>query len=88
MAEIEQKTVADIFAEIGALKLMLYAILKGSIPREKPEAWAEIEAMVTVMETAAKSMAVDGADKATSDDLVNRSLKLASQFTRSLSPKF
>lgn len=87
-SQIQQREIAALFAEIGAIKLILLALLKGSLPTDKGERWAELEAMIHLIEDAASKMAVRGADNDQSKLLMQQSLDLAREFVRGLSPKF
>jgi hypothetical protein len=87
-SEIKNNPLAGIYAEIAGIKMILRAILEGGLPTEKPERWAEIEAMVSLIEANAKRVVIPGAEAEQAQQIVDAAQKLAIDFVRALTPKF
>jgi hypothetical protein len=86
--EIENRPTAILLAEIASVKLILRAILEGALPQEKSERWAEIEAMVSMIENSARRSTIMGAGADDTKQIMKVAQELAVNFVRGLSPKF
>jgi len=87
MAERQSDPTFDILAEIVATKMVLQGILEGHLPPEKAERWAELEALVSLIERHATKSVISGAGDALSAKLRESGKDRAIAFVRSLMPK-
>jgi len=87
-SEIKNSPLAGVYAEIAGVKMILRAILEGGLATEKTERWAEIEAMVSLIEANAKRVVITGAEAEQAQQIVDAAQKLAIDFVRGLIPQF
>jgi hypothetical protein len=85
--QINDHSIKVLLAEASANRLILHALIEAVLPQDQSEAWKDLEAMVSRIETIAKSSAVEGLQKESSDRIIETATELAVNFVRSIGPK-